>query len=199
MPKYRSKIQIARDRKRIAELYLKGWLQADIATELGVDQSTISRDLKAIQGGWQESVLVDFNEAKGRELAKIDQLEITYWEAWDRSLDEFKSKTVKAKGTNKKEVAKNAEQTIKTEDRNGDPRFLQGIQWCIEKRCKLFGLDKPLQVEVSWRRELKQLWDTGTLTPQDIVDELGADTAREFFESAGIVFGGVGMADADSG
>jgi hypothetical protein len=25
----------------------------------------------------------------------------------------------------------------------GDPRFLAGVQWCINKRCEILGLDAP--------------------------------------------------------
>jgi hypothetical protein len=32
----RSASQLARDRRRISELYLEGWLQADIAAEVGL-------------------------------------------------------------------------------------------------------------------------------------------------------------------
>lgn len=147
----REPAQVDRDRKRIAELYLKRWLQVDIAEELGIDQSTVSRDLQVIRQQWLKSSLMDFNEAKARELARIDQLEITYWEAWDRSLEAFKSKIIKAKGNprTEEELKANAEQTLKTEDRNGDPRFLQGVQWCIEQRCQILGIYAAVKQEIT--------------------------------------------------
>lgn len=147
----REPAQVDRDRKRIAELYLKRWLQVDIAEELKIDQSTVSRDLAAIREQWRKSTLIDFNEAKARELARIDNLEMTYFEAWDRSLDPFKSKVIKAKGNPKteEELKANAEQTLKTEDRNGDPRFLQGVQWCIEQRCQILGIYAAVKQEIT--------------------------------------------------
>jgi Mor family transcriptional regulator len=45
-------------------------LQVDIAEELGLDQSTISLELKKIQKVWQAETLFDFNLAKQKELAK---------------------------------------------------------------------------------------------------------------------------------
>lgn len=46
-----------------------------------------------------------------RELNQIDKLGKTYSKAWENSLSKS----------------------------NGDPRFLAGIQWCIEQRLKIFG------------------------------------------------------------
>lgn len=154
MAKRRSAAQVERDRRRISELYLKGWLQVDIAQAIGLDQSTVSRDLSTIQGQWRESTLIDFDEAKAREIAKIDNLEITYWQAWEHSLEQFRSKTIKAKGADPEAAKASAEQTLKTEDRNGNSRYLDGVQWCIDRRIKLFGLDEPIKID--WRERLPE-------------------------------------------
>jgi DNA-binding MarR family transcriptional regulator len=142
-------------------LYLRGKYQTDIAEIIGVDQATISRDLKELRKQWLSSALVDLNEAKSKELAKIDQLELTYWTAWERSLGEFKSKTVKGKAG--KEGMENAkpsllEQILRTEEREGNPAFLSGIQWCINKRCALLGLDAPTNAR-SLNIDLSKLTD----------------------------------------
>lgn len=152
--RHRSKSEIEKHRRRISELYLKGWLQEEIASEIGVHQSTVSRDLKAIQKIWQKETLIDFNEAKARELERIDILEREYWEAWERSRAEFQSKTIKQRGakiekTGEDEVTKitPVEATQKAEDRNGDPRYLAGVQWCITQRCKILGIEAPNKME----------------------------------------------------
>lgn len=147
----RSKFQLEKDRSETARLYLMGWRQVDIAERMGVSQQQISLDLKAVQAEWLASSVRDFDEARAQELAKVDQLEMTYWQTWERSLEAFKSKTVKAKGI-KQDVGtyKDAEQTTRTEERNGDPRYLQGVQWCIDRRCKLLGLDAPQEHNVKY-------------------------------------------------
>lgn len=138
--KHRSSAQRARDRRRVADLYLQGWIQADIAAETGLSQPTISRDLKAIQKEWLTSTLVDFNEAKAREIAKVDRLEREYWRAWERSCEDAETTTQKAVDTD----GKTRQEAIKTaKGQAGDPRFLSGVQWCIEKRCKIMGVDAP--------------------------------------------------------
>lgn len=113
----RSKLQLERDRAETASLYLQGTTQAAIGERQGFTQQQISYDLKAIRRAWLESSLVDFNERRALELAKLDHLEAVAWAAWDRSDD--------------------------------DKKFLDVVLGCIQKRCKMFGLDAPLKGEIS--------------------------------------------------
>jgi len=150
----RTKLEIKRDRVKIAELYIKGVYQSIIAEDLGLDQSQISYDLKQIQKEWVKNTTLNLDDYKGKELAKIDQVERMAWEGYDRSLRELKSKIIKSKDIAKdaktgKISADNTDQTIKTENRNGDPRFLEIIMKCIDRRCKLMGLDEPQKHEIA--------------------------------------------------
>jgi len=153
----RTKTQREYDLQQIANLYLTGWYQADIAAKLSqerpytITRQTISRDIKTLQERWLESSLVDFNKAKARELAKIDELEITYWKAWRRSLEKRvieSGKTVQTTDGEKSEARYREEQML------GNPLYLQGIQWCIDRRCKLFGLDAPDKIQHTWHTQL---------------------------------------------
>lgn len=147
----RTRIQVQRDRTEIAILYLQGWTQAKIAEKVGVTHQQISYDLQAIQREWLKNTTLALDEYKAKELAKIDHTERCYWEAWERSIEEFRARTIKAKGikADQKLQAKpeQAEQTIYTENRCGDPRFLDGVLKCIERRCRLLGLDAPQKQE----------------------------------------------------
>lgn len=132
--KKRIKTQIIKDRLKIAELYIQGRYQSEIADSLGLSQQQISYDLRAIQRQWQKLTQIKIDEHKTKELAKIDHLERIYWQEWEESRKEKVSKTLTAKD------ATQAKKTLKTEERCGDPRYLDGIQWCIEHRCKLLGI-----------------------------------------------------------
>ncbi len=154
----RSSSELARDRRRISDLYLRGWIQADIAEKLGVSQATISGDIKGLQREWLKTALIDFDKAKARELAKIDDLERTYHAAWERSREDAETTTQKMIETDDvidkaiKEVLGprgRKEMTKTTKGQAGDPRFLQGIQWCIERRCKIVGIDAPQRREIT--------------------------------------------------
>jgi hypothetical protein len=138
----RSEYQRESDLVEINRLYLRGDTQMSIAEKLALSQSQISRDLATIQRRWRESSIVDLNEAKQRELARIDELEREYWQAWQASRGEQQRSTASKTG----EV--NRAQITKYESA-GDPRFLQGVQWCVEQRCKILGLLAAVKNEVS--------------------------------------------------
>ena len=158
----RNRAEIERDRRRIADLYLQGWLQADIAKDIGVAQSTVSRDLVALHGEWKKSALLDFNEAKAQQLAKIDRLEREYWEAWERSKQGQKRTTVKGRGEGDEPTTK--EKSVTLDEGNGDPRFLQGVQWCIDRRCKILGVDAAQKLDIG---DLT-IHYTGNVNPDDL-------------------------------
>jgi DNA-binding transcriptional ArsR family regulator len=149
----RTKTQRARDERNIASLYLKGELQGDIAESLGLSQSTVSRALKSLQQDWRSSALIDINEAKARELAKIDALEMEYWTAWKRSQEDAESEITKMQGTPPKQGDQNPapaklETQKKREGQSGNPAFLRGVEWCINKRCEIIGVNAPVKSEV---------------------------------------------------
>lgn len=145
----RSDIQIERDRMEIARLYLQGIIQADIADRLGMTQPMVSYDLKRIREQWLKSSISNFNERVAIELAKIDNLEIEYWEAWQRSTQVKESSTAKIITDNKGE---RNEASTKQEQMIGNENFLAGVRWCIDRRLKLFGLDAPIKID--WRQTL---------------------------------------------
>ena len=92
------KTDISARRREVRRWYLSGKTQPEIAKLLDVSQPTISRDLKYLRIEWIQSAIVDINEAKSKELAKIDVLEVEYWEAWRRSIGDYIQETTKAKG-----------------------------------------------------------------------------------------------------
>ena len=154
----RSSGQLARDRRRISNLYLCGRLQVDIAEEVGLSVSTVCRDIKALHRDWLKSALVDFDKAKARELAKIDDLERTYHAAWKRSCEDAETTTQKmisaganpkAKDEKGKEPVGRKEMTKTAKGQAGDPRFLHGILQCIDRRCKILGVDAPQRIEAT--------------------------------------------------
>ena len=53
----------------------------------------ISYDLARIREQWRAAAVRDIDELQAHELAKIDQLEVTYWQAWQRSLEDSTTRT----------------------------------------------------------------------------------------------------------
>lgn len=133
----RAKLQREKDLAETARLYLKGESQVDIAASLHVDQSTISRDIKTLQKRWRAAANTDFDTARAEQLAKIDELERTYWDAWQNSLVRETRSSEKKEGT-----ASETKSLVRRESRDGNPAYLEGVFRCIDRRCKLLGLDR---------------------------------------------------------
>ena len=153
----RSKLQKKRDRAIIADLYIEGKDQAEIAEMVGFSQTQISYDLKKIKQEWLLNTTLHLDAHKAEEIAKTLQAEKKYRDIYNRSREDFKSKTAIGKPTKKKDKNGNtvsgdvevATQTVHTESRTGDVRALDGVLKCIERRCKLLGLDAPQKQEHS--------------------------------------------------
>lgn len=151
----RSKFQREKDHEQITKWYLQGWTQAKIAEELGLARSQIAYDLKKIQQQWIKNTTIELDEHKGKELAKIDLVEAEAWEAWIKSKEKYKQESAIARGIhreldeakNKKEVATSIDKSTKTEDQYGNPKYLELVMKCIERRCKMLGIDAPQKHE----------------------------------------------------
>ncbi len=149
----RSPAELARDKRRVASMYLRGQTQMEIAAQVGRTQTVVSRTLKELQAAWIDSALVDFDQMRGEELAKIDNLEREYWEAWHRSVGEHR-KTLQEKI--KSDDGDKDKEQVRTEELVGDPKFLQGVLGCIDRRVKLLGLDEPQRFELGWKEQARK-------------------------------------------
>lgn len=144
MPRHyqrRKKTEISLRRAKVAEMYLAGKVQMDIAAELDVSQATVCADIAAIEAEWAKSAQADIGKVLARELARLDQLERFYREAWESSkkpLEVTSSEKMDSEtgGGRKKS-------SIKREHRDGNPAFLAGISDCITKRAKMLGIAEP--------------------------------------------------------
>ena len=137
----RSSLERVDHKRSIARLYKTGWGQMEIARELGISQSQVSRDMAALRKEWLESALVDVDESRAKELAKLDHLESEYWRAWERSQEEAETFTDADK-------ARGGGYTYKIERRDGNPAFLSGVMDCIRKRCDILGVGAPKEQDI---------------------------------------------------
>lgn len=131
-------------RSRIADLYLKGMAQYRIAGIVGVTQQQVSADLRVLSKKWKESALIDIDTIKAKDLAKIDELEREYYEAWERSR---KVQTKKRMKKSERSGGELKEQSMEEREMIGDPRFLEGVRWCIAKREGVFGYGAPKKLD----------------------------------------------------
>ena len=149
--------RMAQRRDQVAELYIKTNLtMRQLGEKLGVTAATICSDLMACKEEWARRYAGNIEEKKKVELARIDALELEAWKAWERSAGlHTKTTTKESPAAGKQEAgpyaepATTKEKTIHKEKLNGDPRYLDQVQKCIEQRRKLLGLDEPTRQTIS--------------------------------------------------
>lgn len=144
----RNKQQREEDLAYIARLYLQGKTHVEIAYLVSADRQytltkqTIGRDIGELNDRWYQASMTDIDRLKAVQLAKVDELEATAWEGWFKSLQDKTSQT-----TQDTEGMKSTSNT--TQSSSGDPRFLKLIDNCIERRCKILGIDAPAKVSAT--------------------------------------------------
>src|SRR5258708_11371613 len=123
-------------RRDVANLALKGWTQAAIASHLKIPQGTVSRDLAAMREFWREFPVYDCEKVRFEQLQKIDLVETEAWAAWQRSQEQRHSAALTR--------GKTGEQTrTSLQDQYGDPRYLREIARCVAQRYEMIGVQPP--------------------------------------------------------
>jgi len=173
----RTQKQREADFVRLGEMYVKGWTHAAIAEVIGVSRQMISRDVKDLLQRWRDDTALAIDEYKVRELQKIDRMEREAWSAWERSC-EGKEKKMQRRGMTSGGEVDVKEQVLTATC--GDPRFMDIILRCIDRRCKLLGLDAPQKVDASVRRDpLEERSEEEVAEMMKVVlDEFVADKAQ---------------------
>lgn len=152
-----------RDRKVIAKMYCEGHSQESIREWLNenhewrfrseypepfMSQKMVSDDWLFTANQWKKERIHNLDDAKHTELMKLDKLERTAWAAWERSCKEGISTATKGKGIGGKQVIDHEKRVT---ERDGDPRFLAEVRWCINKRSEILGFNAPKRREISGR------------------------------------------------
>ena len=157
----RNALQRENDYAQITSYYLRGWTQVAIAAEVGLSQQQVSIDIRTIQARWRKDTTINLDEHKSKELAKLDELEREYWQAWESS----KSERTKARQESSGKVDKKTKKpvinkaTMEKEDRDGNPAFLSGVLSCIDRRCKILGIDAPVEQSTTGKVTVHVIYD----------------------------------------
>lgn len=162
----RTPAQRSADRVIISEMLISGKPTVEIRDYINAIRpynlsiSSIVYDIKVIEKQWVQAYLTDINVAKAKELARIDKVEAAAWVAWEESKRPL-TKTEKEKVEN--EQSSKGNQTtnrhkkarVKTTEieSNADKEFMKIVQWCIEQRCKILGINAPQRYDISWRKQ----------------------------------------------
>jgi transposase len=141
-----------RDIRVITKYYLQGYSYRRIAEKVAENAGngykitipTVYNEVKKLHSDWASDRIDQIHHAKVRELQKIDKVESTAWEAWERSCED------KIETTTRRKIGKGTGVVIEKQIYNyGEARYLQIVAQCIDRRCKILGIDAPKKFEHS--------------------------------------------------
>lgn len=138
-------IDRAKRRRSVLALYLQGMAQHEVAARLGISPMSVSRDVRHIRKKWEAEAKADIATHVRRELAKLDAIEQEAWRGWERSVKidtEHQERTREAASGTYKE-----RKTI-VKPSAGDPRYLDVVHKCVDRRCRILGVDAPVQAQL---------------------------------------------------
>jgi hypothetical protein len=151
----RAEFAVHARRHRVASFYLQGKFQSDIAQLVGISQQQVSHDLKALHTLWLQEMVQDLDARKSVELKRLDRIEVAAWEGWERSLQPREITLTEATEGGETTVEgvrvprpATRKASMRKEGQAGDPRFLQTVQKCVERRCAILGLNAPTTLHV---------------------------------------------------
>lgn len=186
----RTPIQREEDLLLIGKLLLQGRAitSSDIALAFkkagrpySLCRQQISRDVQEVYKRWKKSQSNDLDKTFAREIARIDKIEAEAWELLDAS------KRDRIETTSKITEKHGKTQTIKKTQGLADSIYFQTIRWCVEQRCKLYGLYKTdkgggddgepqrkviVEVVMKTQKSLEELNDFPTLEADTSIVEL---------------------------
>lgn len=142
--KARTNNMILERRARVSDAMARGDTVVRIAQREKIGVSTALADMEAIRQTWLDRATINRELLIAAELNKLDVIEKEAWWAWERSKGRREeTQTERVDGRSSR-----AKVSVKTHDRDGDPRFLEVIRACIEDRRKLLGLDEPTKIDI---------------------------------------------------
>jgi len=144
----RVKPEILDRRRKVAICWNRlGMSCAQTATNLGCSANTVSKDRHWLLQCWQKAVEADIVEIVSRELHKLEEQEAELWTAWEASKRDIES-TVTEHHTDADGQRVGGDHIKRTvTGRLPDPKFMDLILKCQERRAKLLGLDKAVTFE----------------------------------------------------
>jgi hypothetical protein len=144
----RPKVDATRDARRaiIAQLMLRGVTSmGELCKRAKCSRPTLAKDLEAIRAEWRKEMVESFDYAKDQCLKVLEEIEREAWAEWDRSKLGAKKRLSR---TTENETGGSTTEEETTERRCGDPRYLEVIIKCEERKTKLLGLDEPERIDL---------------------------------------------------
>lgn len=179
----RTREQIESDMLFETELFLKGYSYREISERLNkynsdrgfnytITHAGVFKDMQKAMVQWKKERFDNIEEYIQQDLKKLDRLEQTTWEAWEKSCTGKERVKVKKESVSRDKPDDTTlydEETV-NETSSGNPRFLDILLNIQQRRAKLLGYDAPVKVDVSGKTA--HSFEGPRYDPKDIPDEL---------------------------
>lgn len=138
----RSRAQQLADREKVAQLYVQGVPQYQIAEKLALTKGQVEYDILQIEAAWKAAAVDTIETERHWQLRRLNNIEREMWTAWEKSKTKRRTKKqfrakVGEQGGATPEVS--GGETV-DETTPGDPRFIAVIMDCVKERSRLLGL-----------------------------------------------------------
>lgn len=140
------------------ELRCRGYTQEYIAARLGINQSTVSRDLRWCHKTYKARLIDDVGRVQAEQIGVLEYVRQEALEAWRLSKEEAMEvarKTLQAQAstgqgsTAHSSVIKPLEQTTKIKSQTGHVPYLAEARAAMADIRKLVGAEKPTKVALT--------------------------------------------------
>lgn len=160
-----------RDLAIISELYLKGipdWQISEVISEqyedFDISPRMIRYDKVELRQRWIESQILNFDEAKARELELIDKSIAACWVGWENSLrdegwvqrDTSISDQLPGGEATSPVKMKSYKKTQRRAARDGSIAWIEQIRKLSDQRAKLLGLYEAEKYQVDFRQRMQE-------------------------------------------
>lgn len=152
-------------RLRAATLLYNGKTPEQVAVLLNLDLADVKDIIAEIDVEWRDESKELVRKVRGIVVDELFDLLGEYREAWEKSKEPRKiSSTKLSDGT----ASKKREISNRTEERLGNPAFLQGVERVLAQVSDLMGLNAPQKLEHTGQ-DGKPLIDLGGLSTDQLV------------------------------
>jgi len=79
---------IAERRRKVADAYIAGQTQTAIAESLGVNQSTVSRDINSLLEQWRAEHVHTIDAMVAKQLEELRKIREQAWRRWNDTLEQ---------------------------------------------------------------------------------------------------------------
>lgn len=136
--------------RRAWTLYIeRGRKQAEIATELGVNQASVSRAIARVEARVKDEFAAYRTKERARQLLRLDFIYAESVEAYlnSKAARTTRSQRTRTEGQGTSATPVTTDSAVRVQESVGDPRFLSAAMDALAHKRKLLGLDAPVKVQ----------------------------------------------------